>query len=81
MEDFGMSTLVEDIHSLTSLFQLCSVCLTNTVNMDLCISISGYAVGILLDEERIYVSSYVSRYTFVKMLEPFLRNYTVLTHQ
>ena len=55
-KDIGMSTLVEDINSLVSLFQLCFFCVANTDNMDLCMSISEYAVGILMDEERIYIS-------------------------
>ena len=52
-KDMRMLTRVEDINSLRSLFQLCSFCVAKIVNMDLCISISGNEVGILIDEERI----------------------------
>ena len=49
--DCRMTTLIEDILSLKSLFRMCSFCLDNDDDNIDCNSVSSYAQGILLDEE------------------------------
>nr|XP_027095012.1 uncharacterized protein LOC113715059 [Coffea arabica] len=49
--DCRMTTLIEDILSLKSLFRMCSFCLDNDDDNIDCNSVSSYAHGILLDEE------------------------------
>nr|XP_027102916.1 uncharacterized protein LOC113724190 [Coffea arabica] len=49
--DYRMTTLIEDILSLKSLFRMCSFCLDNDDDNIDCNSVSSYAQGILLDKE------------------------------
>lgn len=48
--------LVEDIHALANLFQMCFFEVGNSSNMTLCNRISHYALSIFTDEERTFVS-------------------------
>nr|XP_027071836.1 uncharacterized protein LOC113696654 [Coffea arabica] len=50
-QDMHLATLLEDIHHLKSLFRMCSFCLVSKDFNHLSDKISGYAVGILQDEE------------------------------
>ena len=50
-------TLVEDIHALANLFQMCFFEARNTSNMTLCNHLSHYALSIFMDEEGIFDSS------------------------
>ena len=50
-------TLVEDILALANMFQMCFFEVGKNSNMSLCKSISRYALSIIIDGERIFVSS------------------------
>ncbi|XP_027068582.1 uncharacterized protein [Coffea arabica] len=56
-DNLNTVTLVEDILALANLFQMCFFEVGKNSNMSLCQSISRYALSIVLDEERIFVSS------------------------
>ena len=51
------ATLVEDIHALANLFQMCSFEVRNTSYMTLYNHLSHYALSIIMDKERIFDSS------------------------
>ena len=49
--DCRMTTMLEDLLRLQSLFRMCSFCFVNFDVNDVCEHVSSYALGILLDEE------------------------------
>ena len=51
------ATLIEDIHALANLFQMCFFEVRNVSNMILCNQISHYVLNILMDEEKFFGSS------------------------
>ena len=51
--DCRLTTILENILCLKSLFRVCSFSLVNYDDKDVCANISSYALGILLDEESL----------------------------
>lgn len=51
--DCRLTTILEDILNLKSLFRMCSFCLDNNDDNDISANVSSYALGILLDEEAL----------------------------
>ena len=51
--DCRLTTILENILCLKSLFRVCSFSLANYDDKDVCANVSSYALGILLDEEAL----------------------------
>ena len=56
--DCRLTTILEDILSLKSLFRMCSFCLDSNDDSNANVNISSYGLGILLDEKSLFPLCY-----------------------